>query len=212
MLFTALFAMMCFTAFAQTNVSGTVSGEDGELLPGVSILIKGTGTGITTDIDGKYLLNGVPEDATLVFSFVGMKTQEIPVNGRTEINVVLQLSAIGVDEVVVTALGITREKKSLGYSVGEVSGSDLNETPMGSVLNAVAGKAAGVQVSQMYGLAGSSVNMVIRGASSLNTKNQPLFVIDGVPVGNGIDNNYKDADMVMPFLTLTPRILSPCRF
>ncbi|MCE4562827.1 SusC/RagA family TonB-linked outer membrane protein [Maribellus sp. CM-23] len=195
MLFTVLFAMMCFTAFAQTNVSGTVSGEDGELLPGVSILIKGTGTGITTDIDGKYLLNGVPEDATLVFSFVGMKTQEIPVNGRTEINVVLQLSAIGVDEVVVTALGITREKKSLGYSVGEVSGSDLNETPMGSVLNAVAGKAAGVQVSQMYGLAGSSVNMVIRGASSLNTKNQPLFVIDGVPVGNGIDNNYKDADM-----------------
>src|SRR5690606_1088491 len=94
-----------------------------------------------------------------------------------------------------TALGITREKKSLGYSVGEVSGDELNETPQGNVLNAIAGKAAGVQVSQMYGLAGSSVNMIIRGASSLNTKNQPLFVVDGVPVSNGIDNNYMDSDM-----------------
>jgi len=113
-----------------------------------------------------------------VFSFVGMQTQEVVVGDQTSINVTMIADVISLKDVVVTALGITREKKSLGYSVGEVSGNELNETPQGNLLNAVAGKAAGVQVSQMYGLAGSSVNMVIRGASSLNTNNQPLFVID----------------------------------
>ena len=177
------------------TVSGKVTGSGGEPLPGVTVVIKGTSNGTVTDADGNYSLANIPGDATLVFSFVGMQTQEIPVAGKSMINATLVEDVIGLEDVVVTALGITREKKSLGYSVGEVSGSDLNETPTGSVLNAVAGKAAGVQVSKMYGLAGSSVNMIIRGASSLNSKNQPLFVIDGVPVTNGINNNYKDADM-----------------
>ncbi len=177
------------------TVSGTVTAATGEPIPGVTVAVKGTSKGTITGLDGDYTLTGIAADDVLSFSFIGFKTQEVAVAGKQQIDVILREEAIGLDEVVVTALGITREKKSLGYSVGEVSGSDLTETPQGNLLNAVAGKAAGVQVSQMYGLAGSSVNMIIRGASSLNTKNQPLFVIDGVPVDNGIDNNYKDADM-----------------
>ncbi|MEZ5106600.1 MAG: SusC/RagA family TonB-linked outer membrane protein [Draconibacterium sp.] len=179
----------------RLTLTGKITSPSGEPIPGVTVMVKGTTKGTITDVDGNYNLSDVAPDAIISFSFIGLRTQEIAIEGRQNIDVVMLEDAVGLDEVVVTALGITREKKSLGYSVGEVGGSDLNETPMGSVLNAVAGKAAGVQVSQMYGLAGSSVNMVIRGASSLNTKNQPLFVIDGVPVNNGIDNNYKDADM-----------------
>ena len=179
----------------QKTISGKVIDVRKQPLPGVTVIVKGTTQGTVTSFEGTYSITNVPDDAVLQFSFVGMKTQEIAVAGKQQIDVVMEESAIGIDEVVVTALGITRERKSLGYSVGEVSGDQLNETPQGNLLNAIAGKAAGVQVSQMYGLAGSSVNMIIRGASSLNTKNQPLFVIDGVPVSNGIDNNYKDADM-----------------
>lgn len=177
------------------TISGKVTDASGSPLPGVTVAIMGTTQGTITDALGSYSLTGVPGNAILVFSFVGMQSQEIEVGNRNAINVTMLEDVIGIKDVVVTALGITREKKSLGYSVGEVSGNELNETPQGNLLNAMAGKAAGVQVSQMYGLAGSSVNVIIRGASSLNTKNQPLFVIDGVPVSNGIDNNYKDADM-----------------
>ncbi|MDD4192256.1 MAG: SusC/RagA family TonB-linked outer membrane protein [Mangrovibacterium sp.] len=177
------------------TISGKVTDASGSPLPGVTVAIMGTTQGTITDALGSYSLTGVPGNATLVFSFVGMQSQEIEIGNRDAVNVTMLEDVIGIKDVVVTALGITREKKSLGYSVGEVSGNELNETPQGSLLNAMAGKAAGVQVSQMYGLEGSSVNVIIRGASSLNTKNQPLFVIDGVPVSNGIDNNYKDADM-----------------
>ncbi len=187
MLLTALFAVMCSTAFSQVNVSGTVSSEEGELLPGVSILIKGTNTGVITDIDGKYSLNGVPADATLVFSFVGMRTQEVAVDGRAVVNVTLQMSAIGVDEVVVTALGISREKKSLGYSVAEVDGDNLQKVAQENVLNALSGKVAGVTINSTGG-PGSSVSMIIRGASSLTSDNQPLFVVDGIPMNNTLNN------------------------
>uniref|UniRef100_UPI0032178C1F SusC/RagA family TonB-linked outer membrane protein n=1 Tax=uncultured Draconibacterium sp. TaxID=1573823 RepID=UPI0032178C1F len=177
------------------TISGKVTGSDGIPLPGVTVVVKETSNGTVTDADGNYSLANIPGNATLVFSFVGMQTLEIPIAGKSIVNATMVEDVIGLEDVVVTALGITREKKSLGYSVGEVSGNELTETPQGNLLNAVAGKAAGVQVSQMYGLAGSSVNMIIRGASSLNTKNQPLFIIDGVPISNGIDNNYKNADM-----------------
>lgn len=179
----------------QRTVQGTVTDSQGSPLPGVTVVVKGTTQGTVTNNDGNYSLRNIPDDATLVFSFVGMQSQEIEVGNRNSIDVTMIEDAIVIKDVVVTALGITREKKSLGYSVEEIRGDELNETPHGNLLNAIAGKAAGVQVSQMYGLAGSSVNMIIRGATSLNTKNQPLFVIDGVPVSNGIDNNYKDADM-----------------
>ncbi|MCY1723213.1 SusC/RagA family TonB-linked outer membrane protein [Prolixibacteraceae bacterium Z1-6] len=183
----ALFTLFSAATFAQTTVSGTVQSEEGELLPGVSILIKGTTFGVVTDLDGNYTLSGVPADGILVFSFVGMTKQEIPIDGRSTINVTLASSSIGVDEVVVTALGISREKKSLGYSVGEVDGESLQKVAQENVLNALSGKVAGVAISSTGG-PGSSVSMVIRGASSLTSDNQPLFVVDGVPMNNTLNN------------------------
>nr|WP_319570488.1 SusC/RagA family TonB-linked outer membrane protein [uncultured Draconibacterium sp.] len=187
LLLTGLFAVICINSFAQINVNGTVTSDDGELLPGVSILVKGTANGVVTDFEGNYTFNGVPTDAVLVFSFVGMQTQEVVVDGKFKIDVVLTTSSIGMDEVVVTALGISREKKSLGYSVAEVDGESLQKVAQENVLNALSGKVSGVTVNSTGG-PGSSVSMVIRGASSLTSDNQPLFVVDGIPMNNTLNN------------------------
>lgn len=186
-LFFGLFSLLAVGLYAQVSVKGTVKSDAGELLPGVSIVVKGTNTGVITDIDGNFSISAPNAQSVLVFSFVGMKTQELPLNGQTNVNVTLETSTIGVDEVVVTALGISREKKSLGYSVGEVEGEDLTRVAQENVLNSLAGKVSGVQISQT-GATGSSVSMVIRGASSLTSDNQPLFVIDGVPMNNTLNN------------------------
>ena len=185
--FLGMFFLFAVSSFAQVNVSGTVKSDEGELLPGVSIVVKGTNTGVVTDIEGGYFINVPDGQSVLVFSFVGMQTQEVQVNGRSVVDVTLATSTIGVDEVVVTALGISREKKSLGYSVSEVEGEDIQRVAQENVLNSLAGKVSGVQISSTGG-AGSSVSMVIRGASSLTSDNQPLFVVDGVPMNNTLNN------------------------
>ncbi len=188
----------------QKQIYGIVKDNKGLALPGVSVRIKNTSIGIVTDADGKFRLS-IPFDAKIVqFSFVGMREQEIPVAGRTSFDIVMEDETFGVDEVVVTALGLKREKKALGYSVGEVKGDDVTETSQGNVLNALAGKVAGVKINQMDGTAGSSVNMVIRGAKSLNNDNQPLFVIDGVPVRNQLNNLYEGADLGNAITDLNP--------
>lgn len=186
-LFFGLFSLLTVTLYAQINVSGTVKSDAGELLPGVSIVVKGTSTGVITDIDGNFSISVPSAQSVLVFSFVGMQPQEISVNGRSTVNVTMVTSTFGVDEVVVTALGISREKKSLGYSVGEVEGEELTRVAQENVLNSLAGKVSGVQISST-GTAGSSVSMVIRGASSLTSDNQPLFVVDGIPMNNTLNN------------------------
>ena len=179
----------------QKSVAGKVTDLKGLPLPGVTVIVKGTTNGTVTNADGEYSLTNVLDDARLQFSFVGMQAQEIVVGNQTNINVVMVDNVIGLDDVVVTALGITREKKSLGYSVGEVGGEDLNATPQVGVLNSMQGKVAGVQISQTYGVTGSSVSMTIRGATSLNSNNQPLFVVDGVPIYNTVDNNFNEVDL-----------------
>jgi TonB-linked SusC/RagA family outer membrane protein len=184
-----------YAAQQQRSVSGKVSDSGGQPLPGATVVVKGTTQGTVTNADGEYSLSNIPEDATLVFSFVGMRTQEIVVRDQTRIDVRMEEETIGLDDVVVTALGISREKKSLGYSVGEVGGEELNVTPQAGVLNSMQGKVAGLQISQTYGVRGSSVNMTIRGASSLNSDNQPLFVVDGVPINNTSDNQFNQADL-----------------
>ena len=186
-LFFGMFALFNVALFAQSKVSGVVKSSDGELLPGASIVIKGTNNGVVTDFDGNYTIEIPGMESILIFSFVGMDTKEEPVNGRSVIDVVLSTSSIGVDEVVVTALGISREAKSLGYSVAEVGGESLETVTQENVLNALSGKIPGVAINSTGG-AGSSVSMVIRGASSLTSDNQPLFVIDGVPVNNTLNN------------------------
>ncbi|WP_421920294.1 SusC/RagA family TonB-linked outer membrane protein [Marinifilum sp.] len=170
---------------AQTKqISGTVtSADDGLGVPGVSVIIKGTTSGTSTDLDGKYTLEVQASDI-IVFSFVGMITQEIPVGKQTMINVTLKTESFNVDEVVVTAVGIKRNARSLSYSVQKVDGDDLENKIETDVVRALSGRVAGVNVSGSGGAAGASTNIVIRGNSSALGNNQPLFVVDGVPFDN----------------------------
>ena len=169
-------------------VTGKVtSSVDNTGLPGVSILIKGTQKGTFSNSDGAYSIEVSGSDAVLVFSFIGFGTLEVPVNGRILVDVAMSEDIKALDEVVVTALGITRKQKSLGYSVGKVSGDALVRVTQENAINALAGKVSGVQINSTGGT-GSSVSMVIRGATSLSNDNQPLFVVDGVPIVNTLNN------------------------
>lgn len=189
MQFLALFLFSLFTGsiLAQQNVTGVVSSDLGDLLPGVTVLEKGTNNGTVTDFDGKFSLSVSGGEAVLEFSFVGMNNKDVTVGIQTVINVILTESAEALDEVVVTALGISREKRSLGYSVAEVKGDELRVVPQENALNALSGRVTGVQISNTGG-AGSTVNVIIRGASSLTTDNQPLYVVDGVPIVSQLSN------------------------
>jgi TonB-linked SusC/RagA family outer membrane protein len=182
-------------AFAGTDLSsqqpvrvtGTVtSASNGMPLPGLSIAVVGTAIGTITNQDGNYSIE-VPSNATLTFSFIGFETLEIAVQGRSTIDVVMNESVEALQEVVVTALGIRREEKSLGFSVGRIDGEDLNRVVQENVLNSMAGKVSGVTINSTGGT-GSTVSMVIRGATSMSTDNQPLFVVDGVPMANTVNN------------------------
>ncbi|MCG8578772.1 MAG: carboxypeptidase-like regulatory domain-containing protein, partial [Bacteroidales bacterium] len=176
--------------FAQTTtITGNVTdSESGDPMPGVSVVVRGTTIGTVTNVDGNYSLS-VPDDATnLLFSFVGMKTQDVLIEGRTTINVVLESEAIGVDEVVVTALGISREKKSLGYASQGVSNEEIMAANDVNPMSSLSGKVAGLQIAGQN-FAGSQ-NILIRGASSFSQNNQPLFVVDGVPISNEGFNDY----------------------
>ncbi|MBI9062456.1 MAG: SusC/RagA family TonB-linked outer membrane protein [Marinilabiliaceae bacterium] len=176
--------------YAQTKtITGTVTGsEDGEPIPGVSVVVRGTTIGTITRVDGTYSLS-VPEDATnLLFSFVGMVTQDVAIKGRSVINTAMESEMIGMDEVVVTALGIKRESKALGYAVQEVKSEELTKSSNANLVNSISGKVAGVNVTSSSGVAGGSSFVTIRGAASITGNNQPLFVVDGIPINN--DQNY----------------------
>ena len=170
------------------GITGKVtSGSDKSLMPGVTIQLKGTQKGAVTNVDGEFSIVVPDNNAVLIFSFIGFKTQEVPLNGRKVLNVVLSENIAAVDEVVVTALGITRKEKSLGFAVAKVSGEELSRVVQENAINALSGKVAGVQINSTGGT-GSSVSMVIRGATSLSNDNQPLFVVDGVPISNTLNN------------------------
>jgi len=170
--------------WAQNLVSGTVTSAEGsEPLSGVSVIIEGTTTGTFTDVEGKYTVD-VPSDGALTFSYLGYSPQTVQVDGRNSINVNMAVSDLALDEVVVTAFGLERNKKALNYSVTEVDGADFTEARELNVANSLAGKVAGVNVSSLStGPAGSS-RVIIRGAVSLTGNNQPLYVIDGIPMDN----------------------------
>ncbi|NNE77888.1 MAG: TonB-dependent receptor plug domain-containing protein, partial [Pricia sp.] len=175
-------------AVAQTSVSGTVTSvEDNMPLPGVSIVLQGTSKGVTTDFDGNYSITVPNTNSILIFSYIGFQTQEVAVDGRSTIDIAMAPGAQALDEVVVTALGIKREDKSLGYSVENVAAEELTRVAQENVLNSLSGKVAGVTLNATGGT-GSSVSMVIRGAISLSSDNQPLFVVDGVPIANSVNN------------------------
>ncbi|MBS3776413.1 MAG: SusC/RagA family TonB-linked outer membrane protein [Bacteroidales bacterium] len=171
----------------QIEITGTVTDvATGDPLPGVNIVVEGTNIGTTTNMDGEYTIEA-PADATLIVSSVGYQEQRLEIKGRQKINVELTPSVEEIDEVVVTALGLSREKKSLGYSVSEVSGESIEKITQENVMNSLSGRVAGVAINSTGGT-GSTVSMVIRGASSLTSDNQPLFVVDGVPVNNTLAN------------------------
>lgn len=171
---------------ADVIINGTVRDENGSL-SGATIRENGTNNVTMSKKDGTFSLQVSKANAVLTISFIGYESTEIALEGRTMINVVLKTSSQELSNVVVTALGITREKKSLGYSIGEVAGKDINRVAQENVLNSLAGKVSGVTISQTGGT-GSSVSMIIRGANSLSSDNQPLFVVDGVPIANTLNN------------------------
>ncbi|WP_075591388.1 SusC/RagA family TonB-linked outer membrane protein [Labilibacter marinus] len=173
------------TLNAQTKaISGKVVDDLGEAIPGVSIVVKGTTTGTISRPDGTYQLN-VPEDATaIVFTFVGMQMQEIAYTGQSTINATMVSDTEDIDEVVVTAMGIKRSEKSLGYSATKVSSDELIKARETNVTRALAGKVAGVQVQTTSSDPGAASSVIIRGFGSINGSNQPLYVVDGVPLQN----------------------------
>ena len=180
--------LFCLPVLAQdVAVSGRVtSSDDGSTLPGVTVQVKGASRGTTTDADGNYKVT-VPANGTLVFSYIGYTNQEAVVGNRTAINIVLKADATNLGEVVVTALGIERDKRSLSYATQQINGDRLAQRGEPNVLNALQGKISGVQITGASGEAGASTNINIRGIQSFTGNNQPLFVVDGIPISNSVD-------------------------
>lgn len=182
----SMLALMLFASVVygqNLTVTGTViSSEDGMAIPGVTIVQKGTTNGTTTDLDGSYSLVVTSEDAILVYSFLSMVSQEIEINGRSNIDVTMDPDVFAVDEVIVTALGISKEKKAVGYAVTEIGGDDISMIRDHNPANSLAGKVAGVVVTQGTGGPGSGSRVLIRGNNSITGNNQPLIVVDGIPI------------------------------
>ena len=171
-----------FTAGAQTmKATGVITDASGEPLIGATVMLKGTKRGVTTDVNGHFSIDA-PNGSTLIVSYVGMVTREIKVGGKP-VNVTLE-GGNALDEVVVTALGIKREKKSLGYAVDDINAEELMKNKNTNAINSLAGKIAGVSITQSSGSAGAGSQIILRGGTSLERDNQPLFVVDGVIYDN----------------------------
>ena len=162
----------------QKSLSGKVTDSSGSTLPGVSVVVKGTTNGTITDVNGNYSLSNIPENATIQFSFVGMKGQEVAVGGKSTINVSMEEDAIGIEEVVAVGYG-TMKKSDLTGSVASVKSDQLVSFPVSSAVQALQGRAAGVQISSNNGNPGSSMKVRVRGGTSINASSDPIFVVDG---------------------------------
>ncbi|MBC9797635.1 SusC/RagA family TonB-linked outer membrane protein [Sinomicrobium weinanense] len=183
-LLTLLLAFVVHLSFAQEKtITGTVTDQNGMPLPGVNILVKESTTGTQTDFDGNYSIQA-STGQVLVYSYIGMTNVERTIGAENTINVQMAESAEALEEVVVTALGIKREEKALGYAVQGISGDGLTEARESNISNAISGKVAGVQVTGTSGSVGASSRIVLRGNSSITGNNEPLYVVDGVPIDN----------------------------
>ncbi len=192
------FLLICLTAVSifasgalwaqDLTVSGKItSSEDGSPLPGVNVVVKGTTVGTVSDVGGSYSLTA-PANGTLVFTFIGLATQEVPISNRSTVDVAMAQDVQQLTEVVVTALNIPREKASLGYSTQTLDNSAVTTAKQQNFVNSLSGKIAGVQIRTTGNFGGSS-NIVIRGNKSISGTNQPLFVVDGVPISNRTGNS-----------------------
>jgi TonB-linked SusC/RagA family outer membrane protein len=184
-----VFCILTNAIYAQEQtVSGKVTAEeDGSTLPGVNVVVKGTSVGTVTDTDGNYSLSA-PSNGTLVFTFIGLGSQEVPINGRSTVNISMRQDIRQLSEVVVTALNVPREKASLGYATQEVSGDQVSTVKDVNFMNSLSGKIAGVAIKRSNQMGGST-NVVVRGFKSLTGNNQALFVVDGIIMSNEITNS-----------------------
>ena len=191
-----IFGVLPLFIWAQNRtITGTVVSSATEPLIGVTVLVKGTNVGTVTDIDGNYSVN-VPETAkSLVFSSIGYISTEIPIGSGNRLDVIMNEDQISLSEIVVTANAIAREKKELGYSVATLKGDEFLKARETNIVNSMAGKIAGVRISQQSGTVGGSSRVMIRGANSISSSSEPLFVIDGVPISNSSFNN-SETDIV----------------
>ena len=191
----SVLAMLCAApaVFAQSTVTGTIADEDGNALVGAALLVKGTTSGTFTDAEGKYSLTIPAGKDSLVVSYVGYETQSIAIGGRALIDVSLVAASTILNEMVVTALGVTREEQSLGSAVQQVSGTEVSQAGTSNVIDGLSGKAAGLQITRSGGAAGSSTRMVLRGQTSFNGDNEALIIVDGVRFNN--DENHTERSL-----------------
>lgn len=211
--YSILLVFLPFLGFSQTNlIQGNVKDKVGEPIPGVTILVKGTSIGTTTDIDGNFVIDTKDQKLGIIkFSYLGFSNKEIRFNENLkEIDVILDESIEQLDAVVITALGIKRERKSLAYSTQKIQTEDLTEARSTNVLNALSGKASGVQVVNSSTPTGTT-RVIIRGLTSITGDNQPLYVIDGIPLdsspgdgGVSVWNSGDDIDLGSPLSTINP--------
>ena len=189
LLFLIFYVLSLSISAQQRIISGTVtSSVQGEgSMPGVTVAVKGTAIGITTDVNGKYTL-AVPQNATtLVFSYIGMKKQEVEIGIRSVIDIIMEPEILGLDEVVVTAFGVSREKKAVGYSVQDVKNDVIERTGNTDLAGAMQGKISGIDIKPSSGMPGASSQITIRGARSFTGNNTPLYVVDGMPISSTAD-------------------------
>ncbi|WP_421944961.1 SusC/RagA family TonB-linked outer membrane protein [Pedobacter sp.] len=165
----------------EVPISGTVKDALGGSLPGATVRVKGTAIGVSTDVNGKFALNA-PENAVLVVSYAGFQTKEVSIGNQTSIDIVLAEDTKQLSDVVVTALGIKKERRALGYSVTQVGGETLTQARENNITNSLVGKVAGLDIAGTSGGAGAATNVTIRGVSSLGSSSQPLYVVNGIPM------------------------------
>jgi TonB-linked SusC/RagA family outer membrane protein len=169
---------------ADIRVKGTISDNNGQTLPGVNVLVKGTANGTNTDANGQYEIDVPSAGSVLIFSSIGFQKQEVTVGQRTVLDIKMAAETATLDEVVVTALGIRREKKALGYSISEVKGEELTQARSTNIANSLVGKVAGLNISSTATGPSGSSRIVIRGNGSISGNNQPLIIVDGIPINN----------------------------
>ena len=198
------------SAWAQERmVTGKVTAtEDGSTLPGVNVVVKGTTNGTVTDVDGNYKLSVPATGGNIVFSFIGLASQEIAIGERSVIDIGMALDVKQLSEVVVTAQGIERDQKSVGYATTTISSTMLANKPETDIGRALQGRTPGLQILNSSGLAGSGSRINIRGNSSITGNTQPLWVVNGVPINtdaNDINANFGDGQVAPArFLDIDP--------
>jgi iron complex outermembrane receptor protein len=181
----AILLIATISAVAQTTIKGRVKAAiDNSAVPGVSVLVKGTTLGTTTNGDGDYAVSIPDKDAVIIFSFIGMKSVEVAVGSQTTIDVSMEEDLSTLGEVVVTALGLKKEEKTIGYAVSKITANDVTNAGTTNFATALYGKAAGVRINAANGGAASAVNIQIRGVTSYSGNTQPLYVVDGIPIRN----------------------------